>query len=261
MSTFDKKGVVWITGASTGIGRALALSFAQDGYTVAASARSTGKLAELAGSSKNIKAYPLDVMDAAGAAATVEKIELEMGRISLAIFNAGVWHPMSASNYNLDNVKASIDVNYLGVCNSLAPVMRAMIARGSGHLAIVSSVAGFRGLPKGAAYGPTKAALTNLAESLYPDLKLKGVAMTVIHPGFVETPMTSVNTFPMPFIVTTQQAVRIIRSGLDSGRFEIVFPGRMALLTKTLRILPYRLFFWLTGKISARALPAEEKTD
>jgi short-subunit dehydrogenase len=259
MSTFDKDGIVWITGASTGIGRELALSFARDGYRVAASARSADKLAELASRSSNIKTYPLDVLIVADAAATVEKIEREMGPIGLAVFNAGVWHPMTASTYDIEKVKASTDVNYLGVCNSLAPVMRAMIGRGRGHLAIVSSVAGMRGLPKGAAYAPTKAALISLAESLYGDLKLKGVSMTVINPGFVETPMTSVNTFPMPFIVTTEEAVRTIRAGLDTGRFEIVFPGRMALLMKTLRILPYRVFFWATGRISARELPPADK--
>jgi short-subunit dehydrogenase len=260
MSQIRQNEVVWITGASTGIGRALALSFAIDGYKVAASARSADKLAELAAASANIKAYPLDVSDVAGCSNTVEQIERDFGPIELAIFNAGIWHPMTASTYDLDKVKASIDVNYTGVTNSLAPIMKAMIARGRGHLAIVSSVAGFRGLPKGAAYAPTKAALISLAESLYGDLKLKGVAMTVINPGFVETPMTSVNTFPMPFIVTTDEAVKTIRAGLSTGRFEIVFPGRMALLMKTLRILPYRLFFWATAKISAREKAPPEQT-
>lgn len=259
MSTFSRNDTVWITGASTGIGRELALSFARDGFKVAASARSADKLADLAAASANIKAYPLDVLNAADAANTADRIERDIGPIGLAIFNAGVWYPMTASTYDLENVKASMDVNYLGVTNALAPVMRAMIGRGCGHLAIVSSVAGFRGLPKGAAYGPTKAALINLAECLYADLKLKGVAMTVINPGFVATPMTSVNTFPMPFIVTVEEAVRAIRSGLDAGRFEVVFPGRMALMMKTLRILPYRVFFWATGKISARELPPADK--
>jgi short-subunit dehydrogenase len=171
------------------------------------------------------------------------------------VFSAGVWHPMTASGYDVAKVKASIDVNYLGVVNTLDPVMRAMVKRGRGHLAIVASVAGYRGLPKGAAYGPTKAALINLAESLYADLKLKGVAMTIVNPGFVATPMTEVNTFPMPFIVTVEDAVKAIRRGLDSGRFEIVFPGLMALMMKALRILPYRLYFWTTGKIAAREPP------
>jgi short-subunit dehydrogenase len=260
MSTFDQGSIIWITGASTGIGRELALSFARDGYKVAVSARNADKLAELAGTSSNIKTYPLDVLNAADAGKTVENIEREMGPISLAVFSAGVWHQMTASKYDLEKAKASIDVNYTGVTNCLAPAMKQMMTRGRGHLAIISSVAGFRGLPNGAAYGPTKAALTNLAESLYADLKRKGVAMTVIHPGFVDTPMTSANTFPMPFIVTTGQAVGAIRAGLDTGRFEIVFPRRMTLLMKTLRILPYRVFFWATGKISARETPDNDKS-
>jgi short-subunit dehydrogenase len=137
--------------------------------------------------------------------------------------------------------------------------MRRMIERQHGHIALVSSVAGYRGLPNGAAYAPTKAALISLAESLYADLKLKGVTITTINPGFVATPMTEPNTFPMPFIVSTDEAVRAIRSGLDRGKFEIVFPGRMALMMKTLRVLPYGLYFWATGQISKRQPPPESQ--
>lgn len=180
----------------------------------------------------------------------------DLGPVDLAVFNAGVWHPMSASKYDLAKAKDSLTVNVTGVINALDPVMRTMIARGAGHIAIVASVAGYRGLPKGAAYAPTKAALISLAESLYADLRLKGVKMTIINPGFVATPMTSVNTFPMPFIVTESQAVDAIMAGLKRGGFEIVFPMRMALMMKTMRLLPYRIFFWATGKISAREPPA-----
>lgn len=257
MSAPEPRGVVWITGASTGIGRALALSYARDGRTVAVSARSGDKLAELEAAHPNIKSFPLDVADAAAAAAAVTAIESAHGRIGLAILNAGIWHPMTAARFDLVKVHMSIDVNYLGVTNTLAPIMAQMIGRQSGHIAIVASVAGMRGLPKGAAYAPTKAALISLAESLYADLKLKGVRMTVINPGFVATPMTDVNTFPMPFIVTVDDAVTAIRRGLARGQFEIVFPLRMAVLMKTLRILPYRVFFWATGKISAREKPPE----
>lgn len=255
MNAQSSHRVVWITGASSGIGRELALSFARDGYSVAVSARGADKLSELEALSANIKAFPCDVTDAESVAATVSAIETASGPIDLALLNAGVWHPMTASQYDLAKVKASMDVNYLGVTNALAPVMKLMIARRGGHIAIVSSVAGFRGLPKGAAYAPTKAALISLAESLYADLRIKGVRMTIINPGFIATPMTEVNTFPMPFIVSIDDAVKAIRRGLDSNRFEIVFPGRMALLMKTLRVLPYRIFFWATGKIAQREPP------
>ena len=248
--------VAWITGASTGIGRELALSLAQDGCRVAVSARSASKLAELAALSPLISAFDLDVTDAVAVSQTVARIESSLGPIDLAILNAGVWHPMGASSYDLAKASQSMAVNYGGVINALAPVMRSMTGRASGHIALVASVAGYRGLPTGAAYAPTKAALINLAEALYPDLRLKGVTMTVINPGFVATPMTEVNTFPMPFLVSTAEAVAAIRAGLETRRFEIVFPGRMAVMMKSLRVLPYRLFFWLTGKIAKREPPA-----
>lgn len=237
---------IWITGASTGIGRELALSFARDGATVAVSARSAQKLKDLADVSKNIRAYPVDVTDGAAVAATAALIWRDLGGIDLAVLNAGVWHPMTAESYDLANAMDSMNVNYLGVINCLQPVMREMIERGSGHIALVSSVAGYRGLPKSAAYGPTKAALINLAESLYPELRAKGVRMTLICPGFVATPMTDVNTFPMPFIVSTRVAISYIRHGLERDAFEIVFPWRMAVTMKSLRLLPQRMFFWLT---------------
>ncbi len=248
--------VVWITGASSGIGRELALSFAADGMMVAASARSAGKLADLAALFPNIRTYPLDVTDAEASRSVAEAIERDVGPIDLAILNAGVFHPMTASTYDAALVRSSNDVNYVGVVNTLAPVMSSMIARGSGHIALVSSVAGYRGLPKGAAYAPTKAALISLAESLYADLKLRGVEMTVINPGYVATPMTAPQTFPMPFIIPVDEAVRQIRKGLDRGRFEIVFPARMKRLMKVLRLLPYALYFPLVGMISKREPPA-----
>jgi short-subunit dehydrogenase len=244
--------VVWITGASSGIGRELALSLARDGATVAVSARSKDKLAELAKLAGGIRAYPLDVTDPEAAARVAAAIERDLGPIELAVLNAGVWEPMTASRYDGAKARSSIAVNYVGVVNVLDPLMKSMIERQNGQIAIVASVAGYRGLPKGAAYGPTKAALINLAESLYPDLKLKGVKMTLICPGFVATPMTDVNTFPMPFIIPVDEAVHEIRRGLTRPSFEIVFPSRMKRMMKVLRLLPYAIYFWATGKISKR---------
>ena len=255
MSKEPASDIIWITGASSGIGRALALSFANDGRKVAVSARNVDKLRELEALSPNIKAFPLDVSDPAAVAPVVADIERTLGTIGLALLNAGVWYPMTASTYDLAKATAAVHVNYLGVMNTLAPVMAAMIARRRGHIALVSSVAGFRGLPKGAAYSPTKAAVISLAESLYSELKLKGVQITVINPGFIKTPMTDINTFPMPFIIEVDDAVRTIRRGLERGKFEIVFPARMAVMMKTLRVLPYRVFFWLTGKVAVREPP------
>ncbi len=244
---------VWITGASTGIGRELALLLAREGATVAVSARSEDKLKELQALYPAIKPYSLDVMDADRVAQVFAAIERDHGPVDLAVLNAGIWQPMLVSDFSAEKAKTSMGVNYFGVLHALEPVMRVMTSRGGGHIAIVSSVAGYRGLMKGAAYSPTKAALISLCEAIYPSLKRKGVKLSVINPGFVKTPMTDVNTFPMPFIVTVDEAVRTIANGLARGKYEIVFPWRMAVLMKTLRILPNRVFFWLIGRTTERA--------
>lgn len=237
--------LVWITGASTGIGRELALQLARDGTTIAVSARSAEKLAELASLSAAIKPYPLDVTDARAAAETFARIEAELGSVDLAILNAGIWQPMTVKDFSAERGKTSMQVNYFGVLHALEPAMHAFAARGGGHIAIVASVAGYRGVMKGGAYSPTKAALISLCEALYPHLTPKGVKLTVINPGFVETPMTSVNKFPMPFMVPVTNAAATIIAGLKRGKYEIVFPWQMAVLMKFLRVVPNRLFFWL----------------
>ena len=244
--------VVWVTGASSGIGREIALRLAASGVTVAASARSVDKLAELASASPSIKVYPLDVVDLEATKVVAAEIERDLGPIDLAILNAGVWNFMGATTYDAQVVNQSLAVNYTGVTNALAPLLPAMIARKSGHIAIVSSVAGYRGLPIAVAYAPTKAALINLAESLYPELADLGVKVSVINPGFVESPMTKDNKFPMPFIISTEEAVDTIIKGLIKGRFEIVFPWRMKWLATICRMLPNSWYFAFV-----RSLPDE----
>lgn len=235
--------VIWITGASTGIGRELALRLAASGAQVAVSARSADKLAQLAALSPNIKAYPYDVTDLAAARSTAQAISQDLGPIDLAILNAGVWIPMGATAYDPEAVTQSMLVNYTGVTNALAPLLPAMISRKSGHIALVSSVAGYRGLPVAISYAPTKAALISLAETLYPDLLDENVKLTVINPGFVDTPMTKKNDFPMPFMVSTEFAADAMIKGLIRGKFEIVFPWQMKLMAKFSRLLPYWLYF------------------
>lgn len=253
--------VVWITGASTGIGRELAQRLASAGAVVAVSARSADKLGQMAALSSNIRAYPLDVEDLDAVRETVARIERELGPIDLAVLNAGIWRMMAVSDFSARRAQESMGVNYIGVVNALEPVMKAMAERGRGHLAIVSSVAGYRGLLKGAAYAPTKAALISLVESLYPHLKRHGIDISVICPGFVETPMTAVNTFPMPFIIPVGEAVDHIHKGLAAKKYEIVFPWKMAVLMKTLRILPNTLFFWIVGYAAERAQTMDEPAD
>ena len=237
--------LAWITGASTGIGRDLALRLAGRGVQCAVTARTAAKLDELSNESDLISAYPADVTDRAAVAKAVQDIESANGPIDLAILNAGVWMPMRAFDYDAEHAEQSMQVNYMGVANGVDALLSRMIERDHGRIAIVASVAGYRGLPLGAAYGPTKAALINLAESLATDLDGTGVKISVINPGFIETPMTKDNDFPMPFIVTADQAVDDILKGLDAGKFEIAFPRTFVTLLKAARRAPYPVFFWL----------------
>lgn len=241
--------IVWITGASSGIGRDVALQLARAGVRVAASARSAEALAKLAAEHSAVTAYPLDVTDAAAVMATVQAIEAQLGGIDLAILNAGVWHPMGAAEFSGAKAIDSMAVNYFGITNAVAALVPGMIARRAGHLAFVSSVAGYRGLPKAAGYAPSKAAVISLAEVLKPDLAAYGVTVTVINPGFVETPMTSVNRFPMPFIIKSEDAAQRMIAGLKTGRFEVAFPWQLVWLMKLLRLLPYPWFFWYARRL------------
>jgi NAD(P)-dependent dehydrogenase (short-subunit alcohol dehydrogenase family) len=176
--------------------------------------------------------------------ATADVIAAKLGRIDLAILNAGVWQPMGARNFDANKTALSMSVNYQGVCNGIAAVMPAMLERRSGQIALVSSVAGYRGLPKAVAYAPSKAAVIALAETLAPDAARYGVRIGVVNPGFVETPMTAVNDFPMPFILKADDAARRILRGLEKGKFEIAFPWQLVLPLKILRLLPYPVFLW-----------------
>lgn len=237
--------VVWIAGASTGIGRALAEGLAAKGSRVAVSARSADKLASLAAAYPGIAVYPLDVTDAAATADVIARIEADLGPIDLAVLAAGAWTPLTVEEFTADIFREINAVNYLGVTNAVAVLAPLMAKRGRGHLAWIASVAGYVGLPKAAAYGPTKAALINLAECLAPELQAKGVTVSVVNPGFVDTPLTRKNDFPMPFLMTPEEAAKRTIEGLEAGQFEIAFPRRMVALLKSLRQLPYPALFAL----------------
>ena len=232
----------WITGASTGIGREIALQLAAAGVKVAASARSPEKLAALG---PNILAIPLDVTDAATCRAAAAEVESRLGPIDLAVLGAGTYTPVALDDLDPARFAHMMDTNYMGVVNCVAALAPGMMARGAGHLSWIASVAGYVGLPKAAAYGPTKAALINLAESLEPEMSVKGVSVSVINPGFVETPLTAQNDFPMPFLMKADDAARRTIQGLAAGRFEIAYPRRFVAILKALRLLPYPLFFRL----------------
>lgn len=244
-------GAAWVTGASAGIGAALARKLAAEGWTVYVTARSAEKLHALAatgaGESGKIIAAPADVTDTDAMAQIVERIENAEG-LALAVLNAGIYIPMRAQEFNAEDARKHFDVNLTGVSNGLAPAMQAMLARGTGCLALVASVAGYRGLPRASAYGATKAALINMAEALAFDLHPAGVRISVINPGFVETEATAVNEFKMPFLMQTEQAADRIIRGLKKPLFEICFPRRFAYILKSMRILPARWYFWLGTK-------------
>jgi len=252
--------IIWITGASSGIGKALAELYASRGETVAISARSADTLQGVAGSHDNIHAYPLDITDAEAARAAAARIEADLGAIDLAVLNAGVWSQMGVDEFDAARIRKGMEVNFGGTINCVDAVIGPMMQRRAGHIAIVASVAGYVGLPQSLAYGPTKAALISFAETLKPDLDRYGVSVSVVNPGFVETPMTAVNDFAMPFIVSAEDAAQRIAKGLDRGRFEIAFPWQLVSSLKALRRLPYGLFFRATrGMIEKREQQKREK--
>lgn len=250
MATPLRWKTAWITGASTGIGRDIALQLAAAGVKVAASARSIEKLKDLG---LGILPIPLDVTDSAACRDAVERIERELGPIDLAVFGAGTYSPVAIDDLDPQRFSHMMTTNYMGVVNCIAALAPRMMDRRAGHLSWIASVAGYVGLPKAAAYGPTKAALINLAESLYPEMKLKGVSVSVINPGFVETPLTAQNDFEMPFLMTSVDAARRTIDGLAAGRFEVAYPRRFVAILKSLRLLPYPLFFKLITRSVLKA--------
>lgn len=243
--------VAWVTGASSGIGRAVALELAASGAKVAATARRAEELetlaAEAAARGGVVAPFPGDVTDADAMAAIVEKIAATLGPIDLAVLNAGLFIPVKAEPFDLGAFQKTFDVNLGGTVGCLAAVLPSMTARRAGDIVIVASVTAYGGLPSSAAYGATKAALNNLAESLKFDLDEAGVGIQVANPGFVDTPATKKNAFKMPALMPVDEAARRIVRGLGRG-FEITFPKRFTYVLKILRLLPYPAYFWLIAK-------------
>ncbi len=233
----------WIVGGSTGIGKDLALRLAQAGVKTAITARSPGPLAEAASLHENLFAHAADATSPEAMQAAHASIVASIGVPDLVVLNAAIWDPMSADDYSAARAIKSMQVNYGGVCTALEIVLPAMKQRRSGHVAIVASVAGYRGFTKALAYAPTKAALINLSEALNFELHPWDIAVSVINPGFVDTPMTARNDFPMPFIVSSAHAAERIVEGLRRRKFEIAFPWQLVTILKIARILPYRIFF------------------
>ena len=250
MSENQKK--IWITGASSGIGKALALKFAKENWQVAISARRIELLNELA-QNKNISSFPLDVTDDEKVKEAFANILDNFKDIDLCVFCSGAYDPKLEHEINKQQIRKIMNVNFFGVLNCIKAVENYFKSRKKGQISVVSSVAAYRGLPNSSGYGPSKAALTNLTESLYFDFKKHNVRITLISPGFIKTPLTSQNTFNMPFIKTPEFAADKIYSGLTaSSSFEIHFPKELTVFLKILRILPYRAYLFIVNKFVKR---------
>lgn len=238
---------VWVIGASSGIGRATAAALHARGARVTVSARNAKALYDFVAEHPGSAALPLDSTDAQAMHQCVRSL-LELGLPDCVLYCAGHYRAMRAHALDVPEMLRHLQVNYQGALYLLDALLPALRQRGSGHLAFVSSVAGYRGLPNSLAYGPTKAALTNLAETLYLDLQADGIGVSVINPGFVDTPATAGNTFRMPGLITSAQAAQAILDGWASGKFEIHFPKRFTVWMKALRSMPNRWYFFLVRK-------------
>lgn len=235
--------VVWLVGASSGIGAATAVALHARGAQVVVSARGESALNALCAVHPGMAALTLDTTDVDAVSRTCGEVVSRFARIDLVLYCAGHYKAMSALDFDLAQHKQHLSINYEGALNVLAAVLPVLRRQGQGHISLVSSVAGFRGLPRSLAYGPTKAALTHLAEVLYLDLHPLGLGVSVVHPGFVQTPLTAQNTFAMPALITPEVAAERMLAGWAKGAFEVQFPKRFTLWMQLLRILPNRLAF------------------
>jgi NADP-dependent 3-hydroxy acid dehydrogenase YdfG len=235
--------VAWIVGASSGIGLATASALHGKGAVVAVSARSETALQRFVQEHPGAIALPLDVTDAAGVADAARRLRAQTGRLDMVFACAGYYKAQRATQFDLAEMLRHQSVNYVGALHVLDAVLPQMLAARHGHISLMGSVAGYRGLPQALAYGPTKAALNNLAEILYMDLHEQGLGVSIVNPGFVETPLTAQNRFRMPALMTPEDAAQAILSGWRSGRFEIHFPLRFTLGLKTLQAASHALYF------------------
>ena len=250
MSENQKK--IWITGASSGIGKAAAEKFAKEGWKVAVSARRK-EILDIMAQDQNISSFPLDITNRDQINNVFKNILNEFDDLDLCLFSSGTYEPKDEQSIDPNKIKNVINVNFLGVIDCVKTVEKYFKNKKSGHISIVSSIAGYRGLPNSSGYGPSKAALTNFSESIYFDFKKFGVRVSIVSPGFIKTPLTDKNEFSMPFLKTPDYAAEKIFNGLvKSNAFEIHFPKGLTLVLKFLRILPYKLYLVIVDKLVKR---------
>ena len=239
---------IWITGASSGIGKALAEKFSAEGWKVAASARRKEILDKMS-EHENIFSYPLDVTNQDQIKNSFEKIIEDLNGLDLCVFSSGTYDPKLEQEINVEQNKFVMETNFFGVLYCIKTVENYFKNKKDGHISIVSSIAAYRGLPNSSGYGPSKAALTNLTESLYFDFKKYNVRISLVSPGFIKTPLTDKNEFPMPFIKSPEFAAEKMFNGLTKTKaFEIHFPKALTILLKILRVLPYKIYLFLIDK-------------
>ncbi len=244
---------VWLVGASSGIGLACAKALHAAGAQVIVSARDLGTLSEWAATCKSqglpVELLSLDVTDALQVKYVARQVAAG-GKLDFLLYCAGHYRAQRATEFDLTDMLRHQDVNYNGLLRVLDAVLPMFLQQGFGHISVVSSVAGWRGLPNGLAYGPTKAAVTHVAETLYMDLQDKGIGVSVVNPGFVATPLTAQNNFQMPALLSPEQAAQAMLAGWSEGLFDIHFPKRFTGWLKLMRLLPYRAYFALVRRFT-----------
>jgi short-subunit dehydrogenase len=243
----------WITGASSGIGEALARELASRGARVAISARRVERLDQVAAAG-GMLAVPADVTDRDAMTRAAARIEEQLGGIDLAVFNAGTWQQVDVTAWDADVFRHHFDTNLMGLVHGVEAVLPGMRKRRAGTIAGVASVAGYRGMPSSEAYGSTKAAEISMLESLRIDLRPLGIDVVIVNPGFVRSELTAANSFRMPWMLEADEAARRIADGLEKGKAEIVFPLQMMLLMKAARLVPVRAWTAATAAMTRRGM-------
>ena len=245
------KKTIWITGGSTGIGKALAIKFANEGWNVAISARREQLLEAISNEYENISSFPLDVTNKSNCNEVFNQIINKFQNIDICFFSTGTWDPKKEKDIDVEQIENVFKVNFFGTLNSIKAVEEYFKNKKDGTITIVSSIAGYRGLPNSTGYGPSKSALNNLAESLYFDFGRSNVRVCLVSPGFIKTPMTDKNDFKMPFLKTPEYAAEKIYDGLvNKNSFEIHFPKSLTMILKILSFLPNKIYFGLIGKLT-----------
>ena len=245
------KKTIWITGGSTGIGKALAIKFANKGWNVAVSARRENLLKEISDNNENIHGFPLDVTDKSKCKEVFEQIKNKFQNIDICFFSTGTWNPKKEKDIDVEQIEDVFKINFFGTLNSIKAVEEYFKNKKEGIITIVSSIAGYRGLPNSTGYGPSKSALNNLTESLYFDFKRFNVRVCLVSPGFIKTPMTDKNDFKMPFLKSSEYAAEKIYDGMiNKNVFEIHFPKSLTFILKILSLLPSKIYFGLIGKMT-----------